>query len=320
MFSYAGSSEVKMKVAIQVPATMANLGCGFDCLGLALPIYNTVIVEETVMPGTGVEINIIDEKNQEKVVNIPTDKNNIVYKAIELLYSYIGQAPDEMKITIKTQIPVARGLGSSASVIVGGLMAANELLQKPADTAVLLSIATEIEGHPDNITPAIVGGVTLSSWEEDGSVVYRKLPWHDDWKITVCIPDYELATEISRSVLPKEVSIKDAAYNLRKSAMFVEALHTHDGELLKMALKDKLHQPYRTKLVPGLSQIMENLRHTQGVLGCFLSGAGPAIGVISCGANIGEIKEIVSNTWGDINVNTQFYSLPLDCDGAKRIL
>lgn len=309
-----------MKVGIQVPATMANLGCGFDCLGLALPIYNTVIAEETVLPGSGVEINIIDEKNQEQVVNIPTDRNNIVYKAIELLYSYIGQTPDEMKITIKTQIPVARGLGSSASVIVGGLMAANELLRNPADEAVLLSIATEIEGHPDNITPAIKGGVTLSSWEEDGSVVYRKLPWYDDWKITVCIPDYELATEISRSVLPQEVALKDAAYNLRRSAMFVEALHTHDSELLKLSMRDKLHQPYRKKLVPGLSSIMDNLRHTNGVLGCFLSGAGPAIGVVSCGANIGEIKEIVSSTWSDINVNTQFHSLPLDNEGAKRIL
>lgn len=309
-----------MKVGIQVPATMANLGCGFDCLGLALPIYNTVIVEETVLPGSGIEINIIDEKNPDNALNIPTDKNNIVYKAIELLYSYIGQVPDELKITIKTQIPVARGLGSSASVIVGGLMAANALLRNPADEAVLLSIATEIEGHPDNITPAIKGGVTLSSWEDDGSVVYRKLPWYDDWKVMVCIPDYELATEISRSVLPKEVLLKDAAFNLRRSAMFVEALHTHDSELLKLAMRDRLHQPYRKKLVPGLVAIMDNLRHTNGVLGCFLSGAGPAIGVVSCGANINEIKDIVANTWRDMNVNTQFYSMPLDNEGAKRIL
>lgn len=309
-----------MKVGIQVPATMANLGCGFDCLGLALPIYNTVIVEETVLPGSGIEINIIDEKNPDNALNIPTDKNNIVYKAIELLYSYIGQVPDELKITIKTQIPVARGLGSSASVIVGGLMAANALLRNPADEAVLLSIATEIEGHPDNITPAIKGGVTLSSWEDDGSVVYRKLPWYDDWKVMVCIPDYELATEISRSVLPKEVLLKDAAFNLRRSAMFVEALHTHDSELLKLAMRDRLHQPYRKKLVPGLVAIMDNLRHANGVLGCFLSGAGPAIGVVSCGANINEIKDIVANTWRDMNVNTQFYSMPLDNEGAKRIL
>ncbi len=310
-----------MKVAIQVPATMANLGCGFDCFGLALPIYNTIIVEETVLPTNGVEINIIDERNQDKVINIPTDKNNVVFKAIELLYNSIGQQIDSMKITIKTQIPIARGLGSSASVVIGGLMAANELLQKPADEAVLLSIATEIEGHPDNIAPAIAGGITLANWDEDGSVIYRKLPWNDkEWKITACIPDYELATEISRSVLPTEVPMKDAVFNLRRTAMFVQALHTKDEELLKLALRDKLHQPHRKKLVPGLVNIMDSVRHIDGNIGCFLSGAGPAIGVISRASAVDEVKEKITTIWNDYNVNVQFYTLPLDETGAKRIL
>ena len=166
-----------MKVSVKVPATTANLGPGFDCLGLALPIYNTITVEETIMPGTGIEINIIDETNEQDIISIPTDENNIVYKAIELLYNSIGQSPSELKITIKTQIPIARGLGSSAAVIVGGLIAANELLGRPADEAALLSIATEIENHPDNITPAVVGGLVVSSLEEDGSGIYSKMNW-----------------------------------------------------------------------------------------------------------------------------------------------
>ena len=307
-----------MKVGIQVPATMANLGCGFDCLGLALPIYNTVIVEETVLPGSGVEINIIDEKNQEQVVNIPTDRNNIVYKAIELLYSYIGQTPDEMKITIKTQIPVARGLGSSASVIVGGLMAANELLRNPADEAVLLSIATEIEGHPDNVTPAFTGGMTIAEIEDSGSVTYRKLPWPKEWKITVCVPDFELATDISRSVLPENVPIKDAVYNLRRASMFVQAVHTKDEELMKFAMNDRLHQPYRMKLVPGLNNIMQELKHTDKVLGCVLAGAGPSIAVISSG-NTDEIKEIVHTSWDNINVNAKIHTYNIEENGAKII-
>ena len=261
-----------MKVTAQIPATVANLGCGFDCLGLALPLFNTVTVEETVLPGTGIEINIIDKDNKNDISNIPRDKNNIVYKAIELLYNYIGQSPNELKISIMTEIPVARGLGSSASVIVGGLIAANELLGKPADDAVLLSIATEIEGHPDNIAPAILGGVVLSDWELDGSVCAKRLPWPEDWVVTMCIPDYELSTGISRSVLPAEVPMKDAVYNLRHSAMFVQAVHTKDRELMKLSLKDKLHQPYRMKLVPGLSQIMNELKHVDGVLGCVLAG------------------------------------------------
>ncbi len=310
-----------MKVSAQVPATIANLGCGFDCLGLALPVYNTVTIEETVLPGSGIEINILDENNEEDGLNnIPKDKNNIVYKAIELLYNYIGQSPNELKISIKTGIPIARGMGSSASVITGGLIAANELLGRPADTAVLLSIATEIEGHPDNIAPAILGGVVLSDWEEDGSVVTRKLPWPDDWVVTICIPDYELSTGISRSVLPENVPMKDAVYNLRHCGMFVEAVRTKDEELLKLSLRDRLHQPYRTKLVPGLTQIMNELKHVDGVLGCVLAGAGPSVAVIQNGTKNEEIKEIVTAAWNDMNVNAQIYTLPVVQEGAKIIL
>lgn len=308
-----------MKASVKVPATVANLGCGFDCFGLALPIYNTITIQETVLPGSGIEINIINENNQESARNIPTDKNNIVYQAVELLYNYIGQTPSELKIDITTQIPVARGLGSSASVVVGGLVAANELLGRPADNAVIASIATELEGHPDNIIPSIYGGLTLSSWEEDGSVLYKKLPWHPDWKITVCVPDYELATNISRSVLPTEVTLKDAIYNLQRTAMFVDAVHTKDENLMRAALKDKLHQPYRTKLVPGLDSIMKNLKHTRGVLGCVLSGAGPTIAVFSHKESIDDINEIVTNTWDEINVMAKIHTLPIETEGAKVI-
>lgn len=305
-----------MKVSVKVPATTANLGPGFDCLGLALPIYNTITVEETIMPGTGVEINIIDETNEQDIISIPTDENNIVYKAIELLYNSIGQTPDELKITINTHIPIARGLGSSAAVAVGGLLAANKLLGSPADEAALLSIASEIEGHPDNVTPAIVGGFVLASLEEDGSVVYRKLPWPKDWKITVCIPDYELATDIARSVIPEEIPLKDAIFNLKRSAMLVEAVNSADKELMKFALSDRLHQPYREKLVPGMKEIKEVLKHEENVMGCVLSGAGPALLVVSYGNNLNKIKEIISKTWLDMGVKSQVYTLDIEENGA----
>ena len=208
-----------MKVSVKVPATSANLGPGFDCLGIALPIYNTVTIDETVLPGTGVEINILsqDENFDDLIIDhIPTDENSIVYKAVELLYNSIGQTPSELKINIQTQIPVTRGLGSSAAVIVGALIAANHLLGEPADESAILSIATEIEGHPDNVTPAVVGGLVLSSMEDDGSILYRKINWPEEWAITVCIPDVELATEISRSVLPESVPMQDAVFNTKR--------------------------------------------------------------------------------------------------------
>ena len=216
-----------MKVSVKVPATTANLGPGFDCMGLALPVYNTVTIEETVLPGTGIEINVIadeDSTDEFSLEHIPMDENSIIYKAVELLYNSIGQTPSELKINIHSQIPIARGLGSSASVIVGGLLAANELLGRPADEAALLSIATEVEGHPDNVTPAIVGGLTLTSSEEDGSIVYRKIDWPEEWTLTVCIPEYELSTDISRSVLPKEVPMQDAVYNAQRMGMFIQNL------------------------------------------------------------------------------------------------
>ncbi len=309
-----------MKVSVKVPATTANFGAGFDCIGMALPIYNTITIEETVLPGTGVEINIISETDDDDelaIEHIPKDENNIIYKAVELLYNSIGQVPSELKINIKSQIPIAKGLGSSASIIVGGLFAANELLRKPADEAALLSIAAEVEGHPDNVTPAIVGGLVLTSMEEDGSIVYSKLPWPDEWNLTLCIPDYELATEISRSVLPKEVPLKDATFNARRTAMFVEALHTKNAELMKLALQDKLHQPYRMKLIPGLQDIMENLKHEDNVIGCVLSGAGPAILVISQRNNLEKIKNIISETWANYNVKTNIKTFKIEEKGAQ---
>ena len=311
-----------MKISVKVPATTANIGPGFDCLGLALPMYNTVTIEETVLPGTGVEINVLVNENvtdEFSLEHIPLDENSIVYKAVELLYNSIGQTPSELKITIHSEIPIARGLGSSASVIVGGLIAANELLGRPADEAALLSIATEVEGHPDNVTPAIVGGVTISSSEEDGSIVYRKLPWPEEWLLTLCVPEYELPTEIARSVLPKEVPLEDAIFNTKRMGMFVQAVHTKDEELMKLALKDKLHQPYRMKLVPGLEKIMENLKHEENVLGCVLSGAGPSILIISKKNNIDRMKTIVKETWDELNIKAQLHTLTVENQGAHVV-
>ncbi len=311
-----------MKVSVKVPATTANLGPGFDCMGMALPVYNTITIEETVLPGTGIEINAInDDASADDLLfeHIPLDETSIIYKAVELLYNSIGQTPSELKITVQSQIPIARGLGSSASVIVGGLIAANELLGKPADEVALLSIATEVEGHPDNVTPAIVGGLVITSQEDDGSIVYKKLDWPEEWNITVCVPDYELSTDISRSVLPKEVPMADAVFNAKRLGMFVHAVHTKDAELMKLALHDKLHQPYRMKLVPGLDKIMENLKHEENVLGCVLSGAGPSIIVISQKNGLDKIKSIVKDTWEEMNVKVNIMTLPVEQQGAQVI-
>ena len=308
-----------MKVSVKVPATSANLGPGFDCLGLALPIYNEITVEETVMPGSGLEINVIDDNAALDVISIPKDENNIGYKAIELLYNFLGQTVNDIKITIKTNIPVARGLGSSASVIVGGLVAANELLGRPADNALLLSIASEVEGHPDNVTPALFGGFCISSVEDDGSVSYSKLDWPEDWKLTVLIPDYELDTRISRSVLPESVTIADAAYNVRKCAMLIDAVYKHDDELMKKCLKDKLHQPYRENLINGFKEVRELLANKDDILGCVISGAGPTILVVSKNNGFENVKDEVKKIFESLKVNCDIRTLNVEQTGTVVI-
>lgn len=305
-----------MKVSVKIPATTANVGPGFDCFGIALSMYNKVTLEETVYPTNGLEINIIDEQKDGLSNNaIPTDKSNIVYKAVELLYNYTGQTPPALRINIQCKIPVAKGLGSSASVIVGGVIAANKLLGNPADEAALLSIASEVEGHPDNITPAMLGGFVISSAEDDGSIIYRKVDWPDDWKLTMCMPDYELATQISRSVLPKTISFDDAAYNAKRCAIFVEALHTKDEELMKIAMTDRLHQPYRSRLVPGFDEITANLKELD-IIGTVLSGAGPSILVVSKSSEIEELKSVVRNTWENIGIKSEIKTIDIDTKGA----
>ena len=308
-----------MKVSVRVPATIANIGPGFDCLGLAVPLYNTITIEETVLPGTGVEINVLaneDVTDELSLEHIPMDENSIIYKAVELLYNSIGQNPSELKITIHSEIPIAKGLGSSASVIVGGLLVANELLGSPADEAALLSIATEVEGHPDNVTPAIVGGLVITATDDDGSIVYRKLPWPEDWTLTVCVPETELATEISRSVLPAEVPIADAVFNAQHIGMFIQAINSNDEELMKIALKDRLHQPYRMKIVPGLEKLTQNLKHEDSVLGVVLSGAGPSILIITKNSPSEKVKNIIKETWDGLNINVKLYTLPVENNGA----
>lgn len=174
-------------------------------------------------------------------------------------------------------------------------MAANALLGNPADEAAILSIATEVEKHPDNIVPAVIGGLVASSIEDDGSVFYHKLEWPEDWHVTLCIPDYELQTEIARSVLPKEVPMQDATFNAMRCAMLMEAIRNKDVELMKYALKDKLHQQYRMKLLPAFAEIQQSMKEEENVMGCVLSGAGPTILIISQGNNVDNIKQKLEN-------------------------
>lgn len=307
-----------MKVCVKVPATTANLGPGFDCFGMALSLYNKVTLEELVYPDTGLQINMIPGEDDDagSLLTIPTDKTNIVYKAVELLYSYVGQVPPDLRINITTNIPVAKGLGSSASVIVGGIIAANKLLGNPADEATILSVANELEGHPDNITPTVVGGFCMASEEKDGSIVYNKTEWPEDWKIAVCIPGFELSTQISRSVLPENVPMKDAVFNLKRTAMFLDAIHTRNTDLMRSSLEDKLHQPYRSRLIPGFEDLKSELDNFPDVIGTVISGAGPCIVIIYEDNDFDEICKKIHEVWRTLGLKVTVKKLDIDTEGA----
>ena len=159
----------------------------------------------------------------------------------------------------------------------------------------------------------------MSSMEDDGSIIYRKLNWHDDWNITVCIPDFELATNVSRSVLPENVPLKDASFNSRKLAMLIHAINTKDKELMKVSLDDRLHQPYREKLIPGFKEIRNAFRHEDNVLGTVISGAGPSVIIISEKNNLESIRNTVKDIWNDFNINSEIKTLKIEPNGATKI-
>ncbi|MCK8827607.1 homoserine kinase [Natroniella acetigena] len=250
---------------IKIPATTANLGPGFDTFGMSLGLYNSIEVEQKE---EGVEIEVAGYGVKE----LTTDKSNLVYQSMLRLFDIVDYLPPGLKIKLINRIPLARGLGSSAAAIVGGLLAANKLSGEQLTTEQLLNLATEIEGHPDNVAPALLGGVVISTVKEQG-VIYKKITPPAKLKTVVCIPDYQLTTAKSRGALPEKVSFKDAVFNVSHASLLLAGLLTEDYQLIGQALDDRLHQPYRQGLIPGLDEVIDNL--SEEVLGIVLSGSGP---------------------------------------------
>lgn len=303
-----------MEIKVKSPASSANLGPCFDCAGIALPLYNIVKTKKT---NDGKIVVIIDEKGD--VRRFEVDEKNIIFQSFKKFHEKTNTQMIGYEVNVETEIPIARGLGSSASVIAGALIGANELNGKPLSEHDLINIAASIEGHPDNTTPALTGGFVVASIEDDGTVLYEKIKWCDDWKISVCIPDYKLLTELARSVLPKEINFKDAVYNIQKSAQLITAITNGNEDIMRSALKDRIHQPYREKLIPGMVDIIEKLREEQNVLGCVLSGAGPTLAVITKGDNIDNVKQIVHKIWYDLDIKYHIMTFDPTNQGATVI-
>ena len=252
-------------IKIQIPATSANLGAGFDALGLALNYYNYVNIEEA----DGVKIVALDGNE------IPTDETNLVYETAKTLYDICGKPFTGLHIEQVNNIPMARGLGSSSACIIAGLVGANTLMGNPLSLDDLVDLSAQIEGHPDNTAPALLGGIVTADF--DGKVVHWvKQEVHTSLKFVVVIPDFELKTEKARACLPKEVSHKDAVYNLSRAALFSASLLTGKYENLRTAVHDKLHQPYRMELIPYGRDVFD-VAYSLGAYASYVSGAGPSL-------------------------------------------
>lgn len=252
-------------VRVKVPATSANIGSGFDSLGLALTLYNTIGLEEY----DGLEIRSLDG------VEIPTDETNMVYTAAQRIFEITGKPFHGLRIWQKNNIPMARGLGSSSACLVGGLLGANALLNNPLNKEELINLSAAIEGHPDNTTPAILGGLVTCAVEH-GRVYSVSVPVANTVKFVALIPPQALKTVHARSVLPQTVSLEKAVYNLSRAALMAASLFSGKLQNLKVATGDALHQPFRMGLISGADTAFR-VAYELGALGVYISGAGSTV-------------------------------------------
>jgi len=289
---------------IKIPASTANLGSGFDSLGIALNLYNYI----EIGPALGCEISSADGSE------IPTGEDNLVYLSAKKVFEKCGLPFRGLKIVEENHIPFARGLGSSSACIAGGVFGANELLGRPFTKDELLDIAAEIEGHPDNVSPALLGGFTANAME-GRSVRYVKSKVPENLSFAAFVPPFELKTADARAVMPAEVSLKDSVFNVSRSALLTASFLSGKFENLRTACDDKLHQPYRLPLIPGGAEIIEK-SYKNGALAAYISGAGSTMmAIFDCGNEKAEAiaEEILSS--GDFS-GWKYFILNADNSGT----
>ncbi len=296
-----------MTITVRVPATSANLGPGFDALGLALRLHNTLVIE----PASSPEIEIAGEGEK----TLPRDPSHLAYQAAMAVAARaeetgIASAVRAFRLKQHNTIPLARGLGSSAAAIVAGAVAANALLGHPLDVQALLDLATELEGHPDNVAPALLGGLVVCTRTATGVRWMRLAP--PSLKVVLAVPDYHVSTEEARRRLPACVPFPDAVFNVTRTALLVAALTGGRPDLLDEATQDRLHQPYREHLVPGLNDVFSAARRA-GAYGVALSGSGPAVLAFGEAAGIGTA---MAQAFEAAGTTCRILHAEFDIDGA----
>jgi len=298
---------VGSKVVVRVPATTANLGPGFDCLGMALALYNTVTVYTTT---GGLSVRIEGEGAED----LRWGQENRVLRAMRLAFQEAGERLPGVAIELQNQIPLGRGLGSSAAATVGGLVAGNALCGGPLPTDRLLALATQLEGHPDNVAPALLGGLVIAVQDEQG-LIYERLDVPPDLTAALFVPDFPMTTAEARRVLPAQVSRADAVFNMGRVALLVAAMARRRYDVLDVATRDRLHQPYREAIFPAMPALFAAAREA-GALGVFLSGAGSTV-IALCAGNAPAVAEAMARAAQGLGLAGKALVAPLADEGAQ---
>ncbi|NCO32373.1 MAG: homoserine kinase [Armatimonadetes bacterium CG2_30_59_28] len=299
-----------MSIQVKVPATTANLGPGFDALGMALNLYNFV---EIAKSGSS-----LIEVAGEGADQLPRDATNIVAVAVQEVFRAVGRAETSLSIRLNNRIPLARGLGSSAAARVGVMVAVNRMCGDTLSEMELLALATGLEGHPDNVAPALLGGLVISSVEEDGSVHCVRAPVSDPPSFVVLIPDAEVSTEEARSSLPNSYSRSDTCFNISRASLLVGALMTGHHEVLRVALRDKIHQPYRAKIMPWFNSVVDAATES-GAHGAVLSGAGSCILAMTPEDRVDAVGSAMLTALRNHRQQGRYLNLKIDTDGARVV-
>ena len=293
-----------------IPATSANMGSGFDSIGIALKKYNHLWFVEI---DEGLEI-LVNKKHRLK---IPTDESNLIFKTMKDFYKMLGKPMPGVRLIQEDYIPHTRGLGSSAACIVAGLIAANDLSGRHYSKDELAQIAAKIEGHPDNSNPAILGGMVVGALNKK-EMRHVNIPIPECLSFVIMVPDFPVETEKSRDILPYNVTRGDAIFNSSRAGLLVGSMMTGKIDNLKMAMDDKLHQPYRVPLVPGMKEIFEKADEF-GSKGSYLSGAGPTLVSVITDDMIEDFEEKMSGYLKTIPHKWILEVLKPDLEGARII-
>jgi homoserine kinase len=293
-------------ISVRVPATSANLGPGYDAVGLALSLSMRIGLDRSSQPtvevrGTGASL-------------IPRGPEHPAYRAARFVAELVGESDVHFRLVQENSIPPTRGLGGSAAALVGGAVAANDLFGGQIAPPDLLNIVCELDGHPDNAAPALLGGLVIGTLTPVGVSAVRLEP--KDLKVVVSVPDFAVSTTAARRALPDSVPHRDAVFNVGRSGLLLGALATGEYHLLRVAMQDRLHQPYRSHLIPGLEDVIDAAL-ANGAHGACLSGSGPTVLAFAPEQRTREIASAMQAAFESLDVRAESWALDVDLAGAR---